>query len=186
MLLQFLKNLIWEPKKENRYPVIPMRSEDPPTKRPDTLPHREPINTPRPINNTPRPINNTPRPITNTPRPVHNTPRPINTTPRTFAVGHTVRQSDVVIQQDDNSLLNTVIAAEVISDLLTPTPQPTDFQGFGGGDSGGGGASSNWQDAAPVQESTPVEQQTYEAPAPDQVSYDSTPDASSDCSSSDD
>ncbi len=56
-----------------------------------------------------------------------------------------------VIVEQDNSLLNTVLAAEVISDMehheapvIDQVAETPAFHGFGGGDSGGGGASSDW------------------------------------------
>ena len=123
-----------------------------------------PATTERIIDPWRRPIRNTPRTINNTPRPIINTPRPIQTRPALPPV--------VVDDEEDSgsSLLNTVIAAEVISDLLTPTQTVPVFQGYGGGDSGGG-ASSNLQDD-PVVEAAPFETQAYEAPADDPAPVD--------------
>lgn len=54
---------------------------------------------------------------------------------------------------NSSSLLNTIVAAEVISNLMDTTPSTdntpsTDFSGFGGGSSDGGGASSSWGDSS--------------------------------------
>ena len=134
--------------------------------------------TPRQTNNTPRTTNNTPRPIINSPRPIQT--RPALVKPRYVAVG-----SVQTVDEDDNdsSLLNTIVAAEVIGDLLTPAQATPVFQGYGGGDSGGAGATVSYQDNTQV-DNTPTVVETCDAPV--EQSYDSTPscDPSPSCDSS--
>lgn len=164
-ILNYLRNMLFEKKQED---VVPEVKPSTPWPRTNT--------TPRPINNTPHPIVNVPRRITNTPRPIINTPRHIPSGPSMVRPRYaTVGSVQPVVIDDDDSLLNTVVAAEVISDLLTPTQSAPVFQGFQGGDSGGAGASSDWQ--APVQaDPTPAcdPAPTYEAPSYDPPSCDTT------------
>ena len=76
---------------------------------------------------------------------------------RNIAVAYDRRRAQhtyVPTQEDDDNLLETVLAAETVTlamDSLISDPSPSidtsvssDFGGFDGGSSGGGGSSSDW------------------------------------------